>query len=259
VDDAFGRLPELVNDRVGGFFHNTRSISGVTCEVCSGPGQGVGLCGPCRVHRSDFGSALADRVLTLTYVHGRAKPRHQSAFHMWAYKQQTAPSTRAAQDLALMVLAATHVHGHCLEEVAGRACDAIAYVPSTSRPGGEHPVAELARNVHGLETVQRFRFALGPRAAEADRVVLPDRFLVDPEFVPRVRDRHVLIVDDTWTTGTKAQSAALAARDAGAAQVTVLCVARWLRVDWPDHRALLDRCPEPYDARICPVTRGTCP
>jgi hypothetical protein len=259
VSDAFGRLPDLVNDRVGGFFHNTRSISGVTCQVCSGPGDADDLCGPCRAHRLDLRRDIADRVLTLTYARGRAHPRHQSAFHMWAYKQPSGPSTRAAEDLALMVLAATHQHSHCIEQVAGRPCDAVTYVPSTTRPGPEHPVAQLARHVRGLDTSQRFRLTLGPSATRKDRAVLPDRFIVEPQYVARVKNRHVLIVDDTWTSGAKAQSAALATRDAGAAQITVLCVARWLRNDWSDHRALLDRCSEPYDALVCPVTRGTCP
>lgn len=66
-------------------------------------------------------------------------------------------------------------------------------------------------------------------------------------------------MDDTWTTGSKAQSAALAVRTAGARYVTLLCVARWCKHDWDDHRALLDRFTDPYDAAMCPVTGGPCP
>lgn len=38
----------------------------------------------------------------------------------------------------------------------------------------------------------------------------------------------MLLVDDTWTSGTSMQSAAAALTRAGAASVTGLCVTRWL-------------------------------
>lgn len=69
----------------------------------------------------------------------------------------------------------------------------------------------------------------------------------------------MLVVDDTWVSGGKAQSAALALKAAGATAVTVLCVARWLRYDWPDHKRLIESLQETYNARMCPVTGGTCP
>ncbi|HYQ68602.1 hypothetical protein [Actinophytocola sp.] len=70
---------------------------------------------------------------------------------------------------------------------------------------------------------------------------------------------HVLVVEDTWVSGDKAQSAALALKAAGATRVTVLCVTRWLRYDWEDHRALIETLDEPYDAARCPVTGSDCP
>ena len=78
------------------------------------------------------------------------------------------------------------------------------------------------------------------------------------ESLDRVEGRHVLLLDDTWTTGSKLQSAAVALRQAGAAAVTGLCVARWCRWDWPDHAALLDDLDVPYDPLLCPATDGTC-
>lgn len=256
TDDIAGfDLRNLLKQRVGGFFTNTITLPGQTCEVCSGPGKG--LCGPCRQHRGQYGAALADRVLTLTYARGNALHLHQSAYTMMAYKQ-TPPSQKAADDLALMVLAATSIHKRCIAAAAGQPVGAVTFVPSITRPDASHPAAGLARYAVGLTADQRFGLALGPRAHDASRTVWPDRFVVDGEWRERVRGEHSLIVDDTWTTGSKAQSAALAARAAGAKYVTILCIARWCRYDWPDHRALLDHCASPYDAFVCPVTRGPC-
>ena len=72
--------------------------------------------------------------------------------------------------------------------------------------------------------------------------------------------QHVLILDDVWTTGSNAQSAALAARRAGAAAVSVMVVGRWLN---HDRRVTADfiktRLARDYDPDICPVAGGKCP
>ena len=256
MDQVALDLSAALKDRVGGFFHNTRDIAGVTCRVCSGPGSP--LCGPCREQQVAFGDQLADRVLTLAYATGNAPQYHQSAFHMRAYKQPGAPSEKARDDLALMVVAASYIHGRCVGAASPAPWNAVTFIPSVTRPGPTHPVADLARRVYGLAPDRRFLLDLGPTATDPSRSVRRDTFRVSEQWSAHVRGAHVLVVDDTWTTGSKAQSAALAVRAAGAAFVTVLCVARWCRYDWPDHRALLALCPEPYDASICPVTRGLC-
>lgn len=66
------------------------------------------------------------------------------------------------------------------------------------------------------------------------------------------------ILEDRATDGAKAQSVAVALKDVGAGAVSVLAVARWLRYDWPDHRALIEDLRQPYDAFVCPVAGGLC-
>ena len=51
-------------------------------------------------------------------------------------------------------------------------------------------------------------------------------FQVDPLLAPRLQARHVLLVDDVMTTGASVREAATALCQAGAAQVTVLVLAR---------------------------------
>jgi predicted amidophosphoribosyltransferase len=52
-----------------------------------------------------------------------------------------------------------------------------------------------------------------------------DRFSLGSDSL---NGRHLLIIDDTWTTGGHAQSLALSARAAGAGAVTIVVLARWL-------------------------------
>ncbi|MFE6864499.1 hypothetical protein [Nocardia sp. NPDC057668] len=47
-------------------------------------------------------------------------------------------------------------------------------------------------------------------------------------------------------------------KQAGAQTVTVLCIDRWLRWNWPDHRTLIDSLDLGYDALRCPVSGRMC-
>ena len=256
-DQIAGQLRSLLRARVGAFFSITSRGSG-RCVVCTAPAVPE-LCGACAGQRATHGSQLADLVVPLAYVRGWMSPTHQSEHYVWRYKHPVQPSPRCLDDLRLMMLAGTLVHGGCIARVLGW-WQAVTFVPSASRPGPDHPVAELARQVaaHNLNA-QRILLTIGPGfAAEPLRSPRADRFVISPEFQPAVAGRHVLVVDDTWVSGGKAQSAAIALKTAGAAAVTIICIGRWLSYKWDIHRALIDSLSEPYDALRCPVTDWAC-
>jgi hypothetical protein len=250
------KLRQLLHERVGGFFINTRHLPGRTCSVCAGPAAGL-LCRSCRAARRQFGAQLADRVLTLAYVQARAHPRHQSEHTMWTYKQRP-PVTKSVKDLSLMVLAATALHGDCIARAAGRPWSAVTFVPSTRQAIDRHPLAELARQVRPVRPDHRFLLDLGPSAHDNTRTVLPDRFTVPDRYRPLVEGAHVLILDDTWVSGSSVQSATLAVRAAGADQITVLCIGRWCPTDRPECRALLAGSAASYDPTVCPLGENAC-
>ena len=251
-------LTTRLHTSVGAFFCNTRRGEPGICAVCTGPAT-TDLCSQCRSAERAYRTDLADVVVPLAYAKGRMSPVHQSEHHVYSYKRQP-PAPKCVQDLHLMVAAAAWLHGRCIAQTVGW-WQAVTFVPSATRPGPEHPVAGLARQAHRIRpNTARVLLGLGPGyAAEPLRVPKPDRFVVPTEFVPRVDGRHVLVIDDTWVSGDKSQSAALALRSAGAEQVTILCVARWLRYDWADHRQLINDLREPYNAATCPVTGNQCP
>ncbi|WP_146099055.1 ComF family protein [Nocardia nova] len=261
TDDAL-MLRGLVRDRVGGFFHNAYpSTTPSICPVCRGPSE-QSLCRRCWSAHAEFGELLADRTIVLTYaLGGRSGAHHQSAHHLLAYKgyRGTPRVQRCAQDLRLMVSVVMDMHRNCLQGWLGGQWDSLTFVPSVERPDRGHPVAELANAA--LPTFTRgprlSKFLLTP-GARPGRELTADRFRVDERWRDRIEGRNVLIVDDSWVTGASAQSAVIAVKRAGAATATVLCVARWLRGDWADHKRLIGTLQDGFDVLRCPVTGHSC-
>lgn len=257
-DEITKQLRDLLYTRVGAFFTNTSRGPG-RCAVCTAPAL-ADLCSGCALQRANYGPALANIVVPLAYVRGWMSPAHQSEHHVRRYKHPMQPSPGCLDDLRLMILAGTLLHGECVARSVGW-WQVVTFVPSATRPGPEHPVAELARQVAAYDlNAKRILLNLGPGfTAEPSRWPRPDRFVVAPEFLPIIAGRHVLVVDDTWVSGSKAQSASLTLKAAGVAAVTIVCVGRWLSYRWDEHRPLIDSLRDPYDALRCPVTGGTCP
>jgi phosphoribosylpyrophosphate synthetase len=118
-----------------------------------------------------------------------------------------------------------------------------------------HPFEVLTTRMNA--TRDSPRFVVSPRGT-GERSVSPDRFVL--EAPTDLSGQHVLILDDTWTTGANAQSAVLAVRRAGAAAVSVMVVGRWLRPDFGHNAAFIKaRLDRDYDPLVCPVTGGDCP
>jgi hypothetical protein len=126
-----------------------------------------------------------------------------------------------------MIGAATLLHGKCLSARFGP-WSVVTFVPSAKLPGPAHPTAALARQVvgHNDPHANRMTLDIGPGINAGGRSVRADRFTVPDDYLSRIRGRHVLVIDDTWISGSKVQSAAVTLKNAGASDVTALCVGR---------------------------------
>ncbi|MET9086941.1 hypothetical protein ABZX77_34560 [Streptomyces sp. NPDC004237] len=71
-----------------------------------------------------------------------------------------------------------------------------------------------------------------PKAADLGRTASSARYAASPLW-----GEHVLLVDDTWTTGNHVQSAAAALKSAGAGTVAVVVLGRHLNSDYEDTAA----------------------
>lgn len=232
---------------------NPLSAAGVACSVCAAPiDPHEKLCWRCLGQRQQWGDQLADIIVPLTYAGARNRQAMQD---LWQYKNSDVPQVRqlALYRLSHLSWWAVVHHAQCLDRLAGPVT-ALTTVPSGhagARVDG-HPIERLAIHPRPLVRVHLVR----TRDAAA-RDIDPDSL----QLTGRVRGQHVLLVDDTWTTGASTQGAAIALRRAGAARVSVLVLGRWLNDGWPPTQRFQQSRPdgELWDPSVCPVTRDSCP
>jgi hypothetical protein len=145
------------------------------------------------------------------------------------------------------------MHRECLDVGRYGPVDAFAMVPSLGGQMLPHPLETLsAYLLPGIPTVPLSAAASEQRTRDQRRVFRPDFFVVPDRTA--VYGRHVVLIDDTWVTGSHLQSAAAALRQAGASRVTGLVLARRLRPDWGTNAAYIaERLARPYDVAMCPV------
>jgi hypothetical protein len=208
------------------------------CIVCRGPSGRRQQCFQCELHEQCAGGRLADLVLPVAYA-VKAGPH---ARNLWQYKSDScdqAAAAGAAFLLLALILVFLRDHGTCARRRVGEPTH-VAVVPSARGRPGEHPLRTLIAPYLTWPWV-----SLSARPDQRQRDLDPDRFSAGP--VPGGR---VLLIDDTWTTGASAQSAAMALRRAGARTVATIVVGRHIG---PDQAALLDFGPAsmPFTTKLC--------
>lgn len=245
-------IRERLITEVGGYLRNVVRQHRVTCAVCATPIRSAfTLCLRCQRDRDEFGDELADLVVPLCYgIKGS-----QSGYLMHSYKDLEAPARHNQTLLSVLLLAALDAHGDCIEQRLGYELDAWAIVPSarTDR-SGEHPLHVVTKRA-GIVLPE---IGLAARAipTSENRATNPERFAVcQGSDAPK---RHILLIEDTWTSGGNVQSAALTLRRAGAATVTILAVSRWLKPEEPSTAAFLRRIEDDYDPLLCPLDELVC-
>lgn len=227
---------------------NTIREPGRTCEVCAAPVDGYDMCYCC--HRRRHLHGLADVVAPFVYaVAGDASARHLSGYKNCL---QRLDRDRHAEVVAALLSDGLR-HEPCFVAAVGIPIAAYAAIPSlTSRPG-RHPLIAIAAALRPVDE----QLLAATLDSPCDRTIRLDKFAVGrPEAV---RGRHVALIDDVWTTGANAQSAALTLRRAGAAAVSVLTVGRWLDPRHPPTRDfVVQREWASYDPLQCPINVQRC-
>ncbi len=195
------------------------------CAVCwTAVEPTYDLCYPCFTAQGAFQRRrLADVVVPIAL----AVKGQQLAHELWHYKYDTDATVRARLEirLAAVLWRFLGLHEVHVAEAAGVSqFDVVTTVPGTKQRDGEHPLVRLVGRVIG-QTQARYEEVLerGPSDTNDSRAVLLDRYRPTRTLGGRP---SVLLIDDTWTTGGRAQSAVLALRDAGAAAVGVVVIGR---------------------------------
>jgi hypothetical protein len=220
---------------------------GVTaCVICCGPtSRRFALCFACRTVVSRLGVPLAPVM-----------PAHlcpvPGALYTVLMGYKEAPVHEARRRFAARVcrLFADFfvTHRACLAEAIGVGIDLVVPVPSSSRPG--RASLEACDGLSELSVS-----SVGPGATWAPRVLQraeggivighmrPDAgaFAVPDPWRAIVRGARVLLLDDTYVSGARAQSAAASLRLRGARSVLIVPLGRVIRPErFASHAAFME-------------------
>jgi hypothetical protein len=171
----------------------------------------------------------------------------QAGRMMHAYKANGATSHELVSSLLTYAVVA---HWDCIATHTGSHPDGWAYVPSLAGRRGRHPLEQIASGFMSRVPDVRLSandFRDNPRAFNAAH------FTVAPTAA-----RHVLLLDDTWTTGGHLQSASAALKAEGVQQVTGLAIARWLDPGWSTTKTFIDELAQDFEPALCPYTGARC-
>lgn len=145
----------------------------------------------------------------------------QHATCLWQYKSARPGATAARAALSGLLLAFLRDHGTCIWQRAGTTRPThAAVVPSRRARPGIHPVQALVGPYLTLPWIpMRLACSEDPDSCDPD----PSRFSAE-----RAPGASVLLLDDTWTSGASATSAAAALKLAGARSVALVVAGRHL-------------------------------
>jgi hypothetical protein len=188
------------------------------CVSCRGPARpGFGRCFHCELHAESAPGLLADVVAPVACA-----PKGSGlARDLWLYKSARAGAAEAGAALLAMLLVFLHDEGARVWQRAGTPPTHACVVPSGRGRPGPHPLWALVRECVALPRVV---LLARPGGDPWGRVLDPGRFQS-----PRpLAGATVLLLDDTWTSGSTVQSAAIALKRAGARSVAAVVLGRHL-------------------------------
>jgi predicted amidophosphoribosyltransferase len=202
------------------------------------PRPGPGVCATCfnlideydRCYACCHGRDVLDAFAPISYSVAH-EPLHQVLFGYKRLPGELASSQ--AGDLREILRRFLGGHERCVAQRAGtRSFDLVTTVPSGDRRrDDEHPLPQILgaalepdRRRH-KRLLLRSSFEAGHRAHDFLKYLAVRPF--DGE--------SVLLIDDTWTTGANAQSAAAALKAAGAGRVGAIVIGRHVNREWHDN------------------------
>ena len=222
------------------FMLGPRQRPGV-CSRCFDFIGGAGRCYHCAQH-----ARWVDVAAPISYSVGGEQLHHA----LTDYKRLDGEPARYFMfGLAAVLWRHLADHERCLARAAGvDRFDLVTTVPSSDPERQQtHPLQELVGKRVGPAR-GRYERLLSRTDADAR----PHQFNFNKyEAIRQVSGRSVLLVDDTWTTGANAQSAAAALKAAGADQVAAMVIGRYVNRTYGHNDRQLRSLP-PFDWHTCP-------
>ena len=217
------------------------------CATCFNLIDGYERCFACS-HGRDVLDAFAP--ISYSVAH---EPLHQVLF---GYKRLPPVIARAlASELQQILQRYLERHERCVALHAGTSSfDLITTVPSGSRHRDEHhPLRRIVTAALDSDKVRHERLLVRSSFETGERAHDFLKYLAVRPF----DGESVLLVDDTWTTGANAQSAAAALKAAGAGPVGAIVIGRHVNRDWHDNDRRLAALVGRFDWTRCALCAAT--
>jgi predicted amidophosphoribosyltransferase len=211
------------------------------CRVCCNLTDGFVRCYACGSVESQLAA-----VAPISYSFAGGQLHHALA----GYKRTTgAASRRMSVELAAITWRFLAEHESCVARAAGvDGFTVVTTVPSGERRRDEHhPLRRIVAELCGPTRARYERLLLRSQAEVEDRAFSAEKY----EPLRNLHGESVLLIDDTWTTGTNAQSAAAALRAAGGGEIGVVAIGRYLNREWHRNERRLRAMPRPFDWETC--------
>lgn len=217
------RTPEDITDALIHTYTRVLPAGPGICSVCHGQVDGDWeTCYVCNRKIRPQVTHFCRRVVPISL----AEP--DSTFHhaMKYYKEPGLQAVRHQRELGALLHRFIDMHGQCIRRAARTIWDTVTIVPS-SKGRDPHPLATVVQMSGPLLDVYRPLLARGPGEIGHQKAA-------DDGYVPieDVRGRRVLLIDDTFTSGARSQSAASALELAGAMVVAIVTLERHVNRDW---------------------------
>jgi predicted amidophosphoribosyltransferase len=219
-----------------------------------GPRRGPDVCGVClnftngyaRCYACAHEEQLLDVVAPISYSVAREQLHHALA----AYKRIGGEvARRLSVQLAAVLWRYLAEHEHCIARAAGTpGFELVTTVPSGNLERDEqHPLRSIVGELAGPTRDRHERLLSRSAVAVGPREFSPEKYTARRQL----DGQSVLLIDDTWTTGANAQSAAAALKAAGAGPVAGVVIGRHLNREWHENDRRIRGLSTPFDWRRC--------
>ena len=219
------------------------------CGICFNFTNGYARCYACA-----HGETWLDVVSPISYSVAQEQLHHALA----SYKRLTGEVARRLRaELAAVLWRHLTEHEGCLAQAAGaEAFELVTAVPSGDRErDAQQPLRRIVAEIVGPTLTRHERLLERSHVPVTAREFQRDKF----RAIRPLNGEAVLLIDDTWTTGSSAQSAAAALKSAGAGPVAAIVIGRHLNREWHQNDRRLRGITRPFDWSRCTVCSDPMP
>lgn len=211
------------------------------CRRCFNLTDGYELCYACLRQPH-----VLDTIVPISYSVAHEQLHHALA----SYKRMTGDvARRLAMQLAAVLWRFLDAHEGCVARAARvERFPLVSTVPSSDRAREQRQPLQWIVSELVAPTRERYVRLLRRSATECDsHSFSAHKFVSDT----RLTGEPILLIDDTWTTGANAQSAAAALREAGAGPLAAVVIGRHVNRGWHANDQRLRALTPPFDWSRC--------